>query len=68
MNNSLLIIDVQKGFINEHTEHLPKKIEKLQERYDNIYAVQFVNLNNSLFRSLLHWDKFNLNSDDTKAQ
>lgn len=67
MNNSLLIIDVQKGFINEHTEHLPKKIEKLQERYDNIYAVQFVNLNNSLFRSLLHWDKFNLNSDDTKV-
>ncbi len=67
MTNNLLIIDVQKGFINEHTEHLPNKIENLQEQYENIYVVQFVNLSNSLFRSQLHWDNFNLNSEETKS-
>ena len=49
-NNALLIIDVQKGFINEYTRELPGKIEKLQNNYANVYAMQFINLEDSMFR------------------
>ena len=53
-NNALLIIDVQKGFINEYTRELPGKIEKLQNNYANVYAMQFINLEDSMFRKQLN--------------
>lgn len=37
-NNALLIIDVQKGFINEYTRELPGKIEKLQNNYAKTFS------------------------------
>lgn len=65
-NNALLIIDVQKGFINEYTRELPGKIEKLQNNYANIYAMQFINLEDSMFRKQLNWHKLSLNTQDTE--
>lgn len=65
-SNNLLIIDMQNGFINEYTCHLPEKIEKLQNDYENIYVVQFVNLHNSLFRTLLNWNSFDITSHETE--
>ena len=32
MNKALLIVDVQKGFINKYTKHIPEIVEK-----NNIY-------------------------------
>lgn len=65
-NNALLIIDVQKGFINEYTRELSGKIEKLQNNYANVYAMQFINLEDSMFRKQLNWHKLSLNTQDTE--
>ena len=65
-NNALLIIDVQKGFINEYTRELPGKIEKLQNNYANVYAMQFINLEDSMFRKQLNWHKLSLNTQDSE--
>ena len=65
-NNALLIIDVQKGFINEYTRELPGKIEKLQNNYANVYAMQFINLEDSMFRKQLNRHKLSLNTQDTE--
>ena len=43
MNSCLLIIDVQKGFINKHTKHIPKLVEDEQNKYENVYITQFFN-------------------------
>ena len=51
----LLIIDLQKGFINQHTRHIPAKINELFDKYELIIATQFVNLPGSNFRKLLQW-------------
>ncbi len=59
MEKCLLIIDVQKGFINEHTSHIPELIEKLQYTYNYVFATKFHNPPESFYRKLIHWDKFN---------
>lgn len=39
-NNALLIIDVQKGFINEYTRELPGKIEASKQLCQRLcYAI-----------------------------
>lgn len=63
-NNALVIVDLQKGFINELTKDLPSKIEKIQGNYDRVYSLQFINLNDSLFRTELGWTKFSVDSED----
>lgn len=65
-NNALVIVDMQKGFINDLTKDLPSKIEKLQNKYDWVYSLQFINLNDSLFRSQLKWNKLSLDTEDVK--
>lgn len=41
----LVIIDMQNGFINEHTRHLISKIKEFIEKsnFDNVVATQYVN-------------------------
>jgi nicotinamidase-related amidase len=58
MEKCLLIIDVQKGFINGHTSHIPKLIEELQYSYNYVFATRFHNPEDSFFRKLIHWNKF----------
>lgn len=44
--NCLVIIDMQKGFINEHTEHLKTKIKqfiKNNKLFDYIIATRYIN-------------------------
>lgn len=52
---ALLIVDVQKGFINERTKHIPAMVERLQNEYDLVIATRFINLPGSLYRKLIHW-------------
>jgi len=65
-NSCLLIIDVQKGFINENTREIPKKVEKLQSKYKCVLAAKFYNPKNSFYRKIIKWNKFDENSEDTK--
>jgi len=56
---ALLIIDLQKYFINENTESLPEKIANFIEKYKFNYTLffQFFNSSNSNFVKIHHWNK-----------
>ena len=57
MNKALFIIDVQKGFINKFTEHIPSNIEKILPDYKFLIVKKFRNKKNSLFVRNIGWDK-----------
>ncbi|MGE0651600.1 MAG: cysteine hydrolase family protein [Alphaproteobacteria bacterium] len=61
----LIIIDVQRGFINPATAHVPARVEALQGRYGTIVATRFVNPEGSAHRRLIGWARFAPGSDDT---
>lgn len=61
---ALLVVDVQRGFINEHTAHIPALIESLLPSYQNVFATRFYNPENSNYRRLIHWNRFSLGSGD----
>ena len=64
MLSCLLIVDVQQGFINKHTKHIPKLVEHKQHEYKNVYITQFFNPKNSFYRKLLSWDEIPKDSQD----
>lgn len=66
MATALLIVDVQQGFINAATRHLPAKVADLQDDYDRVFATQFVNPPGSPFRRLMDWQKFAPGSADVQ--
>ncbi|HEY9844885.1 MAG TPA: isochorismatase family cysteine hydrolase [Candidatus Caenarcaniphilales bacterium] len=55
--NPLLIVDVQLGFINEFTHHLPKRISRLiqQGEYRPILFSRFINLPDAPYFRFLDW-------------
>ncbi|MBP3344931.1 MAG: cysteine hydrolase [Clostridia bacterium] len=55
---TLIIIDVQKGFINEHNEQMLENIKKISERgnFDIVIATQFVNDEKSQYIKSLNWN------------
>jgi len=40
MSKSLLVVDVQNGFVNEHTAHIPDMVEQLQHNFDILPALK----------------------------
>ncbi len=64
LKSCLLIVDVQNGFINESTKHIPPLIESAQRKYDYVVATRFFNPDNSFFRTLIKWNRFAPGSDD----
>ena len=67
MSSLLLVIDLQKSFINKHTEKLPGRIEQLinSNKYDNIVFTRFINFEDSIFVKKLNW-KGCLQEEDRK--
>jgi nicotinamidase-related amidase len=61
----LLIVDVQKGFINEWTTHVPARVEALQDSFDKVIISRFYNPQKSLFRKLIGFQEFSLGSPQT---
>lgn len=57
MQNALIVIDVQQGFMNKHTESLPQKIADhiRKNDYDFIVFTTFLNEIDSNFRKILDW-------------
>lgn len=53
----LLVVDVQRGFLNEFTEHLPARIARLAgtHRFDPIYFTRFENPPGGPYRRFLDW-------------
>jgi nicotinamidase-related amidase len=64
--SQLLIIDVQTGFINEWTAHVPARVASLQESFDQILVTRLYNPQKSLYRKLIGWSGFSLGSVDTQ--
>jgi nicotinamidase-related amidase len=54
----LIVVDVQKGFVNAATAAIPAKVEALQRRFDLVAATRFVNPPGSAFRRLMDWTRF----------
>lgn len=64
MPKALLIVDVQNGFVNEKTKHIPALVEKLQYNYDLVIATRFINLPDSPYRRLIKWNHLSPDSDE----
>lgn len=58
MKKLLLVIDMQKDFINENTKFLVEKIENLIEenKFDNVLFTRFINNDNSIFYKKLGYN------------
>ncbi|PAB60698.1 isochorismatase family cysteine hydrolase [Anaeromicrobium sediminis] len=56
-HSALIIIDVQKGFINENTKHIPGKITDLIEKvkFEHIIQTRFINKPDSPYVNILNW-------------
>lgn len=54
----LLVVDVQTGFINDFTHHIPQRIVRLIEQkiYSPVLFTRFINSSNSPYTRLLQWD------------
>jgi nicotinamidase-related amidase len=57
MPDPLIVVDVQRGFMNEFTHHIPERIVRLVERdrCAPLFATRFVNSARSPYRRLLDW-------------
>ena len=64
MKSALLIVDVQKGFINKHTAHIPALVQELIPSYQTIFATRFYNPKGSNYRRLMNWHRFSKESPD----
>lgn len=64
LRSFLLIIDVQRGFINRWTEGIPARVEALQHRFATVGVTRFVNPPGSPHRRLIGWERFGPGSDD----
>lgn len=62
MNNCLVIIDLQNGFISENTVEVVNRIQELiknrGEMFSHIVATKFINTPNSGFTDLMKWYDF----------
>jgi nicotinamidase-related amidase len=54
----LLVVDVQRGFLNEYTAHIPARVARLVRRggHDPIYFTRFENPPGGPYRRFLGWD------------
>jgi nicotinamidase-related amidase len=64
--SQLLVIDVQNGFINEWTRHVPLRVGSLQDTFDHVLVSRFYAPQKSLHRRLVGGDGFALGSVDTQ--
>ena len=63
---TLIVVDVQRGFVNGHTRHIVPAVERLQSGYDSIYATRFVNAPASPWRRFMDWRRFAEGSADAE--
>jgi nicotinamidase-related amidase len=57
VSRPLLVVDVQKGFVNDFTRHIPSRIATLIERggFKPILFTRFINSEGSSYRRFLDW-------------
>lgn len=57
MEQVLIVVDVQRGFVNPFTRHIPARVRRLIERgdHDPVFFTQFVNIPDGPYRRFLGW-------------
>ncbi len=58
MNEPLLVVDVQRCFLNQYTHHIPGRVARLLHDgdYHPLFFTRFVNGPSSPYRHILDWD------------
>ena len=58
MPNALIVVDVQNGFINDYTRHIPDRVATLIERgdHDPVLFTRFINMPDGPYPRLTGWD------------
>ncbi len=58
MSKPLLIVDLQRGFINSFTHHIPQRVARLIKRgkYAPLLFTRFINLPDGPYQQFLDWD------------
>jgi nicotinamidase-related amidase len=53
----LVVVDVQRGFLNTYTEHIPARIRRLIQTgdYEPLFFTRFINSEGSAYHRLLDW-------------
>ena len=64
MQQALLLIDIQHGFINECTQSIPAFAERIQNDYRHVYVSRFINAENSMYRKLMKSDSYGKGSPE----
>ncbi|MBV9264097.1 MAG: cysteine hydrolase [Candidatus Eremiobacteraeota bacterium] len=62
--DALIVVDLQRGFMNEHTRHLCEPIERIQSRFHKVIATRYFRREKSLLTKLLGIDGFHEGSPD----
>lgn len=65
MLDVLIIVDVQKGFITEYSQHVLSKLDKLQHEFAHVIFTKFYNPDPSPFRKILDYQKLPPGHNDT---
>ncbi|MBD2742178.1 cysteine hydrolase [Coleofasciculus sp. FACHB-1120] len=57
MSEPLLIVDVQSGFINDFTHHIPERVVRLLQRheYAPVLFTRFINVSDGPYYRFLNW-------------
>jgi nicotinamidase-related amidase len=57
MSDPLIIVDVQSGFINEFTHHIPQRVARLIQRddYAPVLFTRFINASDGPYQRFLNW-------------
>lgn len=57
MSNALVVVDVQKGFLNPFTEHIPGRVLALirSGAYDPIIYTRFINIPDGPYQRFMDW-------------
>jgi nicotinamidase-related amidase len=65
MPNAIIIIDVQNGFINPSTAHIPAKIKSLLDAvaFEHRIFTQFFNPPGSPYEKLIQWTRLRTNEE-----
>ena len=57
MGRGLLVVDVQRGFLNSYTAHVPERVARLvaREGFEPVLFTRFVNIPGGPYRRFLDW-------------
>lgn len=66
MSDVLVIVDVQRGFVNEHTRRIVPLIERAQADFSRVIATRYYRRPQSLINKLLSIEGFARGSADTE--